>query len=35
MLSARQAMEHGDRSAALEVLARVAHGELPAEDLEA
>src|ERR671933_1802519 len=34
MVSARQAIEHGDRSGALDVLARVARGELPAEDLE-
>jgi hypothetical protein len=32
--TARQAIEHGDRSAALEVLARIARGELPAEALE-
>jgi len=32
--AARQAIEQGDRAAALEVLARVARGELPAEDLE-
>jgi hypothetical protein len=34
MVSARQAIEHGDRSGALEVLARIARGELSAEDLE-
>jgi hypothetical protein len=34
LLTARQAIEHGDRSAALEVLARIARGELPAEELE-
>jgi hypothetical protein len=34
MVSARQAIEHGDRSGALEVLAHIARGELPAEDLE-
>jgi hypothetical protein len=34
MVSARQAIEQGDRSGALELLARIARGELPAEDLE-
>jgi hypothetical protein len=34
MVSARHAIEHGDRSRALEVLARIARGELSAEDLE-
>jgi hypothetical protein len=34
MVSARQAIEHGDRSGALEVLARIARGELPVQDLE-
>jgi hypothetical protein len=33
-VSARQAIAHGDRSRALEVLARIARGELSAEDLE-
>src|SRR5919202_4160765 len=34
MVSARQAIEHGDRSGALEVLARIARGELAGDDLE-
>jgi len=34
LLSARQAVEHGDRRAALDLLAAVARGELPAADLE-
>lgn len=34
LLSARQAIEHGDRRAALDLLAAVARGELPADDLE-
>jgi hypothetical protein len=32
--SARQAIEHGDRRAALDLLAAVARGEVPADDLE-
>ncbi len=34
VLSARQATDHGDRRAALDLLAAVARGELPADDLE-
>jgi hypothetical protein len=34
LLAARRAIEHGDRSGALAVLARIARGELPAEGLE-
>jgi len=34
LLSARQAVEHGDRRAALDLLAAVARGELPTDDLE-
>jgi hypothetical protein len=34
LLSARQAIEQGDRRAALDLLAAVARGELPADNLE-
>ncbi len=34
LLSARQAIEHGDRQAALDLLGGVARGEVPGHDLE-
>jgi len=34
LAAARQAIEHGDRRAALDLLAAVARGELPGDDLE-